>query len=142
MYFSLFINFEGECKEALDFYAKVFKSEAQGVMLYSEMPPDPNYTVPDADKGKIMYSSINIFGCNVMFCDIPSGMPLVKGSNISPTLSTCDRDEITRIFGELSQGGQVDMELQQTFWSGLYGMVTDKYGITWQLSLEADQGCK
>ncbi len=134
MNFSLFINFDGECKEATEFYAKVFKSEVRDEMTYETMPPDPGYTMQEADKNKIAYSCIPIYGCNIMFCDVPTGMPLIKGNNISPTIGTEDMDEIRKMFDMLKEGGEVAMELQKTFWSDLYGMVTDKYGITWQLS--------
>lgn len=136
--FSLFINFDGNCREAIEFYAKVFKSEVKGLMTYSQMPPDPNYPVPDADKDNVAYCSVPIFGCEVMFCDVPSSMPLTKGDNISPTLGTDDQAEIRRIFDELSQGGEVLMALEKTFWSDLYGMVQDKYGVIWQLSQEGE----
>lgn len=132
--FSLFINFNGECQEAVKYYAKVFNSEVQGLMTYDQMPPDPEYTMAEADKSKVMYACVPIFGCYVMFCDTPEGMPFIKGNNISPILGTGDKEEITRIFNALKEGGTVDMELQKTFWSELYGMVTDKYGVVWQLS--------
>ena len=134
MEFSLFINFDGECREAVEYYAKVFKSEVQDLMTYGQMPPDPNYTVPEADKARVMYSQVPIHGCIVMFCDNPSGMPLIKGNNISPTIGTTDKDELRRLFDTLKEGGSVEMPLEKTFWSELYGMVTDKYGIIWQFS--------
>lgn len=137
--FSLFINFDGECREAVAYYAKVFQSKVTDLMAYSEMPPDPDYTMPEADKDRVMYANVPIFGVNIMFCDNPSGMPLVKGNNISPTLITDDADEIRRIYGEMLEGGESLMELQKTFWSGLYGMVQDKYGVIWQLSLDDGQ---
>ncbi len=136
--FSLFINFDGNCREAVEFYAKVFQSEVKELMTYGEMPHDPLYPVADADKEHILYSAVPIFGCNIMFCDVPSNMPLSKGDNLSPTLGTDDMQEIRRIFSELSQGGEVLMELNKTFWSGLYGMVQDKYGVIWQLSHDGD----
>ncbi len=132
--FSLFINFDGNCREAVDFYAQVFRSEVQGLMTYGQMPPDPEYPVADEDREHVLYSNIPIFGCNIMFCDVPSSMPLTKGDNISPTLGTDDREEILRIFAQLAHGGEVLMDLDKTFWSELYGMVQDKYGIIWQLS--------
>lgn len=134
MSFDLFINFDGNCKEAIDFYAKAFKSEVQGLMTYGDMPPDPDFVVTEDDKKLVMYSCVPIFGCNVMFCDNPSGMPLIVGNNISPTISTDNKDEITRLFHALGEGGKVEMELQKTFWSELFGSVTDKFGIMWQLS--------
>lgn len=137
--FSLFINFDGDCREALEFYAKVFQSEVQNVMTYGQMPPDPNFPVSDADKDHIMFSCVPIFGCNVMFCDVPSNMPLSKGDNISPTLGTDDKEEIRRVFTELSEGGEAMMPLDKTFWSELYGMVQDKYGVIWQLSHDSGE---
>jgi PhnB protein len=130
----LFINFNGECREAVEFYSKVFKSEAVNLMTYSQMPPDPNYAVSEADKNKIMYCSIQVFGCNVMFSDVPEGSRFIKGNNFNPTIVTEDMNELRRLFDELKEGGEVIMELQKTFWSDLYGMLTDKYGVIWGLS--------
>lgn len=137
--FDLFINFDGECRDATTFYAKVFGSEIQDQMTYAEAPPDADFPVPEVDKDKIMYACVPIFGCNVMFMDMPTGMPLVKGNNISPTISTGDRNELQRVFAALSAGGKVEIELQKTFWSDLYGMVTDKFGIIWQILFYDEQ---
>ncbi len=134
MEFSLFFNFDGNCKDALEYYAKVFKSEIQDLMLYGETPPEQGFEIPEEDKNKVMYANVPIFGCNVMFCDTPTGMPLIKGNNISPVIGTENMEEIKRIFAEFSAEGEIEMELQNTFWSDLYGMVTDKFGICWQLS--------
>jgi PhnB protein len=139
MTFSIFINFNGECREAAAFYAKVFKSEVQDVMTYGEMPPDPSFPISEGDKDRVMYCCVPIFGCNVMFCDNPSDTPGVKGDTITPTLGTADLDEIRRLYRELQVGGQVEMELGPTFWADLFGTVTDKYGITWQLSAEGKE---
>ena len=134
MHFDLFINFDGNCREAVEFYAKTFRSEVKGMMLYGDAPPDPNYQMAEADKSRVMYCSVPIAGLDVMFCDIPSEMELIKGNNISPTLSIEDKSELDRLFHALAEGGTVEMDLQKTFWSELYGMVTDKYGIIWQLT--------
>lgn len=131
MSFDLFINFDGECREAVAFYAKVFKQGVQDLMTYADAPPEE--PVAEEDKKKVMYACVPIFGCNVMFMDMPTGMPLIKGNNMSPTLSTDDENEIKRLFQALSDGGAVDMELQKTFYADLFGSVTDKFGITWQL---------
>ena len=137
MGFSLFINFNGNCKQAVDFYARVFKSNVEGMMTFDQMPPDPAYTVADEDKAKIMYCSVAICGMNVMFSDVPSSMDVTVGDNISPVLISTDKDELRRLYNELKEGGHVNMELQKTFWSELYGMVTDQFGISWQFSYEA-----
>ena len=133
MQLELFINFNGNCREAVEFYAKVFKSTVNNLMTYGDAPPDPNYTVPEADKDRIMYAGIPIGGITVMFMDAPSDSPLTMGDNINPTVSMDDKDEVSRIFNELKEGGEVFMQLQKTFFSECYGMVKDKFGVIWQI---------
>ena len=133
MQLEMFINFNGNCREAVEFYAKVFKSSVNNLMTYGDAPPDPNYTVAEADKDRIMYAGIPLGGMVVMFMDYPSASPMVMGDNIHPTVSTDDKDEVTRLFNELKEGGEVYAELGQTFFSEWYGMVEDKFGVTWQI---------
>jgi len=133
MKLELFINFDGNCREAVEFYAKVFKSSVNNLMTYGEAPPDPNNALAEADLNRIVYAGIPIGDMVVMFMDMPSGMPLAIGNNINPTISTDDKEEVTRLFNELKDGGEVFAELQEAFFSELYGMVKDKYGVIWQI---------
>lgn len=133
MQLEMFFNFDGNCREAMEFYAKVFKSEVNNLMTYEQAPPDPNYTMLESDKDRVMYADMQIGNLTAMFMDMPSGAPLIKGNNVSPTLSTEDKEEVERVFNGLKDGGTVEMELQKTFFSELYGMVTDKYGVIWQI---------
>jgi PhnB protein len=133
MKLELFINFDGNCREAVNFYAKVFKSEVQNMMTYEQAPADPNHPVAEADKDKIMYAGIPIGGMTVMFMDMPSDFPLIVGNNINPTVSMANKEEMERIFNELKDGGEVYMELQKTFFSELYGMLKDKFGVIWHV---------
>ena len=133
MQLELFINFNGNCREAVEFYAKVFKSTVNNLMTYGDAPPDPSYTVPEVDRDRIMYAGIPFGGMTVMFMDYPSGEEMTIGDNIHPTVSTDNKDEVTRLFNELKEGGEVCVELGQTFFSEWYGMVKDKFGVTWQL---------
>ncbi len=133
MKFEVFINFDGNCREAVEFYAKVFKSEVKSLMTYEQAPPDPNYALPESDKDRVMYADVQIGNLTAMFMDMPSGMPLIKGNNITPTISVNDIEEVKRLYNELKADGKVEMELQKTFYSDLYGMVTDKFGLIWQI---------
>ena len=133
MQLELFINFNGNCREAAEFYAKVFKSTVNNLKTYGDAPPDPNYPVPEADKDRIIYAGVPVGGIVIMFSDVPADSEFVCGNNISPTLSTDNKDEVTRIFNELKEGGEVCMELQTTFFSEWFGMVQDKYGVIWQI---------
>ena len=133
MKLELFINFDGNCREAVAFYAKTFQSEVKNLMTYEQAPQDPNYPLAEADRDKIMYAHLQIGGLTVMFMDMPSGSPLIVGNNINPTISMNNKPEVERIFNELKVDGEVYMELQQTFFSELYGMIKDKYGLVWQI---------
>jgi PhnB protein len=133
MQLELFINFDGNCHEAVHFYAKVFQSTVNNLMTYGQAPPDPNNPVSEADKDRVIYAGVPIGSIVVMFCDVPSDAEFVKGNNITPTVSTDDKDEVTRIFNELKEGGEVYMELQTTFFSEWFGMVKDKFGLIWQV---------
>jgi len=131
-----YINFNGNCREAVEYYTDVFKTDRPKFMTFSEMPANPAMPVPDAAKNLIMHTELNISGTPVMFSDVFPGMQLTQGNNISLTVVSKNRDELTSIFNRLKQGGTVHMDLQETFWTGLYGNLRDKYGIEWQMSLD------
>ena len=135
----MFICFDGDCREAVEFYAKVFKTEVQNLMTYADAPPDPNYATPEVDRNRVMYAGLKLGGITVMFSDYPAGSEFIKGNNVTPTYSVDDKDEVTRIFNELKEGGEVQMELGQVFFSELYGMVKDKFGVIWQILHYAHQ---
>jgi PhnB protein len=141
MKFELFINFDGNCREATAFYAKVFKSEVKNLMTYGQAPADPNCPLSEADKDKVCYSDVQIGDLTVMFCDVPSGAGFVCGNNISPTISVEDKEEVARLYQELKEGGKVIMDLQQTFFSELYCMVEDKFGVIWQVLYYLREDC-
>ena len=133
MSFDVFLNFDGDCRAAIEFYVEVFKLDMpESIMTYGEAP---GFSGEGADR--IIYASLPIFGCNVMFSDCPPNSGYVKGTNIALTLGSTDADEIKRLYSALSNDGYINMELGKTFFSELYCMVTDKFGITWQLSLTA-----
>lgn len=134
MKLEMFINFDGNCREAVEFYAKVFKSEIGNLMTYGDAPTDSEHPVPEADKNRVIYAGLPVGGMVLMFSDSPSDAGFVKGNNICPTISTDDKDEITRQYNELKEGGMVYMELGQTFFSELFCMVEDKFGVIWQIS--------
>ena len=134
-----YLNFAGNCREAVEFYARVFNTERPQFQTFGEMPPDPSYTPPDDVKHLILHTRLNISGTQVMFSDTPPGMPFTLGNNVTLTLTSRNRDEIVNAYNALSEGGRVGMPLQETFWSKLYGAVTDKYGVEWQFNLDSGE---
>jgi PhnB protein len=135
MKLELFINFDGNCREAVEFYARVFKSEIGEIMTYGEAPPsDLHQPLAEADKNRICYTGLPIGGMTVMFSDFPSDSGYIRGNNISPTIGSEDKEEIKRLYNELKEGGRIIMELAPTFFSELFCMVEDRYGVIWQIS--------
>ncbi|MCT4477653.1 VOC family protein [Peribacillus sp. NPDC101481] len=132
-----YLNFNGNCRQAVEFYAEVFGTELPNIMTFGETPPNPDFTLPEEAKDLVMHTRLNINGSNIMFSDTFPGMPFVEGNNISLAYVSNDLDEIKSIFNKLSEGGTVGVELQETFWSKIYGQLTDKFGIKWQFNFES-----
>jgi len=132
----VYLNFNGNCREAVEFYAKVFGIENPQIMAFGDTPPNPEFTLPEEAKNLVMHARLNISGSNVMFSDVFPGMPFIEGNNITLALVSANLDEIQSAFDKLKVGGSVRMELQETFWSKSYGQLTDKFGILWQLSYD------
>lgn len=136
MAMDVYINFRGNCREAVDFYAEVFGKEKPKIMTFGDTPPNPEFPLTEETKKLVLHTSLNINGTNVMFSDTPSEMPFIAGNNISLVISSKDIDEIKSLFSKLREGGILIMDLQETFWSKCYGYLTDKFGISWQLSYD------
>lgn len=135
----VYFNFNGNCREAVEFYADVFNTEAPQIMTFGEAPPNPEYKLPEEAKDLVMHARINVNGSNVMFSDVFPGMPYVQGNNITLAFVSTDLDEIKSVFHKLKEGGAVNMELQETFWSKCYGSVKDKFGTEWQVSHDSGE---
>ncbi|MDR3069442.1 MAG: VOC family protein [Propionibacteriaceae bacterium] len=131
MSFDAFLFFDGNCREALDFYAHAFAAEPGRVMTYGEAP-GADRTGPDADR--LIYAELPVAGVQLMFSDRMTGQEHVVGNNLALTLGLDDAVEIRRVFEALAEGGTIQMPLGETFFSSLFGMVTDRFGIIWQIS--------
>jgi PhnB protein len=134
---NIYINFNGNCREAVEYYAEVFGTEKPQIMTFGEGGTDPNFPMPEEAKNLVLHTRLNICGSTIMFSDTFPGSEFTQGNNISLTVVSNNMDEIKNYFNKLSEGGSVEMELQETFWSKCYGSLTDKYGLLWQLSYES-----
>ncbi len=135
----VFLNFDGNCREAVLFYAEVFGCEAPRFMTFGEMPANPDFPpMSEEDRRRVLYTSLPIAGGTMMFSDIASFMHLAPGNNVNITVSSPDGEVIRGWFARLKKGGQVHMEPQKTFWSDCYAMLVDRFGIPWQLSQAGD----
>ncbi|MBN8202454.1 VOC family protein [Bacillus sp. NTK034] len=133
-----YLNFEGNTREAIEFYVKAFELEMPEISTFGESPQHPEYPLPEEAKNLVMHSSLNICGSNVMFSDTFPGMPFTVGNNINLAVVINDLDDLRKYFNNLQEGGKVTMELQETFWSKSFGQLTDKFGINWMFSHESE----
>jgi PhnB protein len=134
-----YLFFEGRAEEALAFYTKAFNTQVSALMRYSEAPdkPPPGMLPPGTDN-KVMHASFKVGGTEVMLSDgTCSGKPNFNGFSLA--VDTADEATARRTFDALAEGGQVTMPLGKTFWSPLFGMLTDRYGVGWMVMV-AQQG--
>lgn len=135
---NVYLNFKGNCLEAVNFYANAFGVEKQKILKFGDVPPNPKTQLSEDTKDLVMHTFLNINGSKIMMSDVPEGRPITVGNNISLIVNIQDVDEIKKIFNKLKVGGKVHMEPQQTFFSKCYSYLIDKYGIGWQISCESE----
>ena len=140
MSISTYINFDGNCREAFEFYRSVFGGEFAVMETFRGGPPDMN--LPEDEMDNIMHVSFPIGSSVLMGSDVPStfGGPHKQGNNFSLSVNLESREESDAIFAKLSDGGAVTMPMADMFWGAYFGSCTDKFGINWQVHCEHAQG--
>ena len=132
----LHLVFSGKCREAFAFYEKTFNSKVQFCMTFGEAPEGS--PVPPDSKDLIMHTAMLLGSMTLMGCDAPKGREATLGG-FQISISDDSSGEVERIFNELKEGGSVQMPLGKTFWSPLFGMCTDKFGVAWMVSVPGPQ---
>jgi PhnB protein len=132
----LHLVFPGTCREAFAFYEKAFGSKVQFCMTFGEAPEGT--PVPPGAKDLILHTAMPLGTLTLMGCDSPKGREdALSGFQVSITCN--DEAEAQRIFAALSEGGTVQMPLAKTFWSPLFGMAKDRFGVGWMVGLPGPQ---
>jgi len=128
-----YLFFEGRCEEALDFYKSVLNAEVLSLMRYRESPvPVEEALVPPGCEDKIMHATFRVGHSLLMASDGRcEGQPRFEGVVLTISMSVADRAEL--VFTQLAEGGEVRMPLTETFFAQLFGMVADKFGLTWMI---------
>ena len=137
---NIYLTFDGNCRDAFDFYKKVFGGEFSYISTFGEMPPQEGIPpMTDDMKDKIMHVSLPISKETVLMASDKGegwGPDLQIGNNFSISVNAGSKEETERIFNALAEGGQITMPLNETFWNAYFGMCTDKFGINWMLNYE------
>jgi PhnB protein len=133
-----YLMYNGRCQEALDFYRQALGAEIGMVMRFDESPePPPPGQLPPGYEKKIMHAEFRIGGTTVM-CSDGCDTAQSKFDGISLALAVKNEAEAQRAFAALSDGGQVTMPLGKTFWSPCFGMVSDRFGLGWMVSVPGE----
>ncbi len=136
---STYLNFPRSTEEAFNFYKSVFGGEFEGGIFRFESVPaqEGAPATSGADKNLIMHVSLPILGGHVLMgTDAPEsmGFTVTPGNNIYINLEPDTRTETERLFSALSEGGKVEMALQEMFWGAYYGSCTDRFGVQWMFN--------
>lgn len=132
-----YLFFSGRCEEAIEYYRKHLGAQVQCLMRFSECPePIPEGVLQPGFEQKVMHSQFSLGNTQVYASDGCDDGTQPAGFRLSLTLDSAD--QATRIFNALAQDGKIDMPLTPTFWSPLYGQVTDQFGIGWMVMLPGE----
>jgi PhnB protein len=125
-----YLFFDGRCEQALEFYKQTLGAKVDAVMRYKDNP-DPKYNPPGSDD-KVMHALFRIGDAKIMASDGNcAGKPSFQGFSL--TLNAADAAEAKQRFDALAEGGQVQMPLNETFFAKSFGMVADRFGVSWMV---------
>jgi PhnB protein len=128
-----YLFFDGRCEEAIEFYRKMLGAEVLMLMRFRDSPdPPPPGMIPPGSEDKVMHASLRIGETEVMASDGRCmGEPSFQGVSLS--LSVPSEADADRLFNLLAEGGQVQMPIGKTFFSPRFGMVSDRFGVSWMV---------
>lgn len=128
-----YINFEGNCRDVLNFYKDCLGGEVT-LQTIGDSPMAPN--CPAAIHGQILHGMLASGAMVIMGSDMHGKEPFVKGSNIALSINCSSEEEITTFYNKLSAGGMVAEPLGVSFWGATFAAFTDKYGMRWMLNYD------
>jgi len=128
-----YLFFGGRCEEALEFYRTALGAEVQMLMRYKESPAEQRQ-MPECFDDKVMHATFVVGASTVMASDgMCAGKPNFDGFSLS--ISVPDEAEADRVFAALAEDGLVTMRMEKTFWAPKFGMLQDRFGVGWMVSV-------
>lgn len=133
MHVQAYLFFDGRCEEALDFYRSAIGATDINIMRNRESPePHPPGMIPPGAENKVMHSSFRVGDTVVMASDGHcKGQPKFEGMSL--TISADSVADAERLFAALGNGGRTDMPLGKTFFAPAFGMLHDRFGVSWMV---------
>ncbi|MDP1442375.1 VOC family protein [Priestia megaterium] len=133
-----YLVMNGNGQEAVKFYERALNAKVIGVQTFGEMPGNPEFPTPIEAIDRVMNAHLKVGDTDLMLSDTFPGQPYQIGSQVTIAITIGSVEKSKEVFEKLKEGGKIEMPLQETFWSPSYGQVTDKFGVTWQISTHID----
>ncbi|MTW85717.1 VOC family protein [Virgibacillus dakarensis] len=139
-----YLQFDGKAEEALTYYEKALQVTSVKKVRFGAFGQDPNTPLTEEEQNMIMESRIEFSGNILMLSDVLPSMQAVtgevtKGNTVLISIIDAEPEMNKQIFEKLSEGGTVIMPLSSTPWSASFGMLVDKFGVTWKFNSEASK---
>ncbi|WP_299246569.1 VOC family protein [uncultured Aquimarina sp.] len=134
-----YIYFNGNCEEAFAFYESVFRKEISHISKYKDLPKPERNIFQESDE-KIMHVTLPL-SKETMLNGSDNSLAykeMVQYKTFTLIIHTDSKEEVDRLFGELSQNGQIKVPVGLTFWGAYYGQCIDKFGISWKITLASE----
>ena len=130
---NVYLNFEGNCEQAFNFYRSVFGGEFKTFMRFKDLPM-PGMTMDEHEQNMLMHVALPVGKEDILMgSDTPKTVKVSPGNNVRISLTPETMDEAERLFEALSAGGKVGMPLAKQVWGDFYGDFEDKFGIFWMV---------
>ena len=139
MSFRAIISFDGNCREAVTFYAKLFGQDTPRFLTYDEGGASlgPDRQVSNIMKSRVLSTSLHIADAVVEFCDSPDAFGFIRGNHMFLTVTYENPDEAEIVFDLLSDQGYVDVPFSRTQGGNYYGSVEDRFHTCWIIKSKA-----
>ena len=128
-----FIMLDGNADEAIRFYEQVLNATVVFKQTFGEAPEDPENPIPADAKNRIAHSVLKMGVSELFVADLDPGQHHNQGNVVSICITTVDAEHTRRLYDSLRDGGQVNVPLQEFYFSPAYGVVTDKFGAVFQI---------
>lgn len=129
-----YLNFNGNCEEAIHFYKDILDGEIVMLMRFSEMPENENCVVEEEHKNKVMHATLTFGEGNTLLFSDHINPGFNQGNNAHMSLNIPEEEAAEKVYQSLSENGNQTMPFGPVFWGGKFGMVTDKFGVHWMVS--------
>ena len=132
MRLDIYVNYRGNCEQAFRFYEQHLGGRITGMVRHGEQP---NPSIPADWQDKVLHARIEIGTTVLMGADIPQAEPM---RSAYLTLRFATTEETERVYAVLTEGGEIFMEMEETFYAHRFAMLRDKFGTSWMLLCEKE----